>query len=82
LRDAAVPATARAASCIRVGTPGSELTTTISPVPYTDGTTSGVDLYVSAADYQRVEYSHTAPAQAQLGIPTRIVLLVAVNVVV
>jgi pimeloyl-ACP methyl ester carboxylesterase len=62
--DAFVPDKGESVFDLAVKNPGSALTTAINPAPYTDGTTSGVDLYVNPADFRDALAGDLPPVRA------------------
>jgi pimeloyl-ACP methyl ester carboxylesterase len=65
--DAFVPDTGDTVLGLAAMNPGSDLTpATLSAAPYTDGTTSGVDLYIKPADFRDALAGDVPPPQAAI----------------
>jgi pimeloyl-ACP methyl ester carboxylesterase len=64
--DAFVPDTGETVLGLAGMHSGSELPTAISQVPYTDGTTSGVDLYINPADFRDALAGDIPPLKAAI----------------
>jgi pimeloyl-ACP methyl ester carboxylesterase len=78
--DGFAPAQGESVLQLAAMNPGSELPSSISTVPYTDGTTSGVDVYLNPADF-RAAFAADVPAgeAALMAATQRPVTLAALN---